>query len=89
MSRTLRMLVYRLKDVEDALRAAKNPSAADELARAARLFGASPPEDFLEESRMFLINILLGEPQLPPELIGEILDVVGLIDEALLALIKT
>ena len=76
------MLVYRLKDVEDALRKARKLDAADELARAAKLFGASDHGDFLDESRAMLINLLLGERDLSSELQGEVLDVVALIDQA-------
>ena len=85
-SRSLRMLVYRLKDVEDALRAAKMPNAADELARAGRLFGKSSNEDFLDESRVLLINLLLGERALSSDLMGQLLDMVALIDDAFIAL---
>jgi hypothetical protein len=84
--RSLRMLVYRLKDVEDALRAAKMPNAADELARAGRLFGKSSNEDFLDESRVLLINLLLGEKFLSSDLMGQVLDMVALIDDAFIAL---
>ena len=77
------MLAYRLKDVETALRAAKLADAADELARAAKLQGASLDEDFLDESRLFLVNSLLGDRQMPQDLIGEILDVIALIDQVL------
>ena len=85
-SRSLRMLVYRLKDVEDALRAAKMPNAADELARAERLFGKSSNEDFLDESRVLLINLLLGEKSLTSDLMGQVLEMVALIDDAFVAL---
>jgi hypothetical protein len=84
--RGLRMLVYRLKDVEDAVRAAKMPDAADELARAGRLFGKSSNEDFLDESRVLLINFLLGERALSSDLMGQVLEMVALIDDAFVAL---
>jgi hypothetical protein len=84
--RSLRMLVYRLKDLEDALRAAKMPNAADELARAGRLFGKSSNEDFLDESRVLLINLLLGEKSLSSDLTGQVLDMVALIDDAFVIL---
>ena len=84
--RGLRMLVYRLKDEEDALRAAKMPNAADELARAGQLFGKSSNEDFLDESRVLLINLLLGERALSSDLMGQVLDMIALIDDAFIAL---
>jgi hypothetical protein len=83
-SRSLRLLAYRLKDVEDALRAAKFPEAADELARAAKLQGVSPDEEFLDEARLLLVNSLLGDREMPQDLIGEIMDVIALVDQVLM-----
>ncbi|HEX4794987.1 MAG TPA: hypothetical protein VH370_14395 [Humisphaera sp.] len=77
------MLAYRLKDVEAALRAARFADAADELARAAKLQGVSSDEDFLDEARVLLVNSLLGDRDVPPDLIGEILDVIALVDQVL------
>jgi hypothetical protein len=84
--RSFRAIVYRLKDVEDALRSAGKSGAADELARAARLFASSPNADFLDESRMSLTNLLLGDRDLGPELLDQVLDVIALIDEAFIGL---
>jgi hypothetical protein len=81
--RSFRVLVYRLKEIEDALRAAGLAPEADDLARAARLFGPAPIPDFLEESRLVLMNLLLGEPAAPAEIRGDLLDAIAMIDDGL------
>ena len=88
-SRQFRMIAYRLKEVEDVMRAGRLIEQADDLARALRLLGPSPVADFLEESRQVLVNLLLGERELPGDMMGELLDAIAMIDQRLLELKKT
>jgi hypothetical protein len=86
--RQFRTIAYRLKEVEDAMRAGRLIEQADDLARALRLFGPSPVSDFLEESRQVLVNLLLGDRELPCDMMGEVLDAIAEIDKSLLELRK-
>jgi len=88
-TRQFRVVAYRLKEVEDALRAARLNESADDLARAMRLFGPGPVADFLDESRGVLLNLLLGERELSTEIMGELLDAIALIDQSLHGLKET
>jgi hypothetical protein len=80
-TRQLRVLAYHLKEVEDALRAARLSDAADDLARAARLFGPAPAADFLDESRLALTNVLLGDRPLTTDVMASVLDAIAMIDD--------
>ena len=81
--RQYRAVAYQLKEIEEQLRAAKLESSADDLARAAALFGPAPVRDFLDESRLVLVNLLLGERTLPAGLMDASLDAIAMIDKAM------
>ena len=82
-SRQLRRLLYALTDLETALRASGRKEGADELAAAATRLTAAPAAEFLEESRAALQAILLGQRDLPTELLGSILDAIADVDNLL------
>ena len=81
--RQFRTVAYQLKEIEGQLRSAKLESSADDLARAAALFGPAPVRDFLDESRLVLVNLLLGERTLSAGLMDASLDVIAMIDNAM------
>jgi hypothetical protein len=82
--RQYRAVAYQLKEIEEQLRSAKLESAADDLARAAAaLFGPALVRDFLNESRLVLVNLLLGERTLAPAVMDASLGVIAMIDKAM------
>lgn len=81
--RQYRVVAYELKEIEAQLRSVKLESSADDLARAAALFGLAPVRDFLDESRLVLVNLLLGERDLSAGLMDASLDAIAMIDKSL------
>ncbi|HEX5242222.1 MAG TPA: hypothetical protein VFW23_03090 [Tepidisphaeraceae bacterium] len=81
--RQYRVVAYQLKEIEAQLRSVKLESWADDLARAAALFGPAPVRDFLDESRLVLVNLLLGERDLSAGLMDASLDAIAMIDKSL------
>jgi hypothetical protein len=79
--RRLRTLVYSLMDVEGALRTGGRADAARDVDLVVKRVGTLSPMDFLDEGRLALEAILLGERDLPVEMIGLILDVLAGIDD--------
>ena len=80
-SRRLRGLAYNLIDVESALRTAGRTTAAESVGMAAKRGGSLGPDEFLDESRRALEEVLLGERDLPAEVVRVILDVMASIDD--------
>ena len=81
--RRLRGLVYHLIEVDDALRAAGRPISADSVGNVARRFNLLLPDEFLDQGRRALEEVLLGERNLPAEVVRLILDVTASMDDVL------
>lgn len=81
--RQYRAVAYQLREIEDQLRSAKLESSADDLARATALFGPAPVRAFLDESRLVLVNLLLGERTLSAALMDASLDAIAMIDKVM------
>jgi hypothetical protein len=79
--RRVRALLYDLTDVENTLRCAGRTPGADSVRVVVRRGEVLPPAEFLDESRRTLEEILLGERDLPAEIVRTILDVIATIDD--------
>ena len=84
--RRLRRLVYGLTDVETALRTAGRAAGAQGVGVVAGRFeslASDEVRELLDECRAALEAVLLGERDLPVEIIGLILDVLASVDDGL------
>jgi hypothetical protein len=81
--RRVRGLIYVLTDVEAGLRKAARTEGAAAVAGMVKRFASLSPRECVEETRETLETVLLGERDLPIELIGPILDGIGTADEIL------
>ncbi len=82
-AKSFRRLLFVLGEVEQSLRSAGRAIGADALAKLMNQASSLPPDDFINESRVILENALLGERELPAELIGAILDAMENVDNLL------
>jgi hypothetical protein len=83
LPRQFRTLLYSLKEAQAKLRSTGRKDAADDLARVAGLLDSGDAADFLAESRAVLESVLLGERNLPTEVIAIVLETIALVDERL------
>jgi len=83
ISRRVRGLLYLLSDIGAGLRKEGRGETALNVGGMGKRFALLSPRECVEESRQLLEGVLLGERNLPPDLIGLILDAVGAADEIL------
>ena len=81
--RRLRGLTYAMSDLQAALRLAGRDASAESMGEVTRKLDSLSMEQFLDDARTALEAVLLGERDLRPELMGEILQIIAQVDDLL------
>jgi hypothetical protein len=79
----MRRLSFALGEIEEKLRVSGRAISAEAVGKLTSQFSILAPEDFVGESRLILEGALLGERDLPADLIDMILQAMESVDKLL------
>lgn len=82
-SRVIKSITFDLMDIELGLRQSGRPAGADEVGTVVRQHMTLDAEAFLLQSRLAIEAVMLGERDLPANMLSLLMDVTAVIDDLL------